>query len=379
MNRGISRRQFIQSTLAFLGTVAAARLMQAPAYAADPIAAGAIRWDAWYSRTDNSVHAQNALSSAKYLRRAPSHCDITPNVQVLCEGSQAVLDAEIRAAVRGGLDYWAFCWYAEGSSFRRAWNLYQASGHRDLIKWCGIVSLPLLGSLPFKSGKWKARIQEWVGYMRQPHYQKVTAGAAARPLLYVLWYPNHLRWYFDNSLTHVREAFDHLRDLAVKHGLDAPYIVILRGPEGADIARATGADAISSYISGFQAKDMGTYADLAGQTQRYWEKLRQSGESVVPIAMVGWDTRARQERPVPWHYGRKANPNPTRYFALATPEELATHLWTAVNYIDGNPKTCPARTLLIYSWNECDEGGGLIPTKGDPEGAYLSAIRDVLS
>ncbi len=131
-----------------------------PAYAADPIATGAIRWDAWYSRTDNSVYAQNSLSSAKYLRRAPSHCDITPNVQVICEGSQAVLDAEIRAAVRGGLDYWAFCWYAEGSSFRMAWNLYQASTHRDLIKWCGIVSLDLLGSLPFKSGKWKPRIEE---------------------------------------------------------------------------------------------------------------------------------------------------------------------------------------------------------------------------
>ncbi|MGH8490629.1 MAG: hypothetical protein ACREXS_17635 [Gammaproteobacteria bacterium] len=353
--------------------------MQAPAYAADPIAAGAIRWDAWYSRTDNSVYAQNSLSSAKYLRRAPSHCDITPNVQVICEGSQAVLDAEIRAAVRGGLDYWAFCWYAPGSSFRTAWNFYQTSSHRDLIKWCGIVPLHLLGSLPFKSGKWKPGIEEWAGYMRQPHYHKVAAGTAARPLLYILWDANHLHWYFDNRLTHVREAFELLRHLAAQSGLGSPYIVILRGPEGADIARATGADAISSYISGFQAKDMGTYADLAGQTQRYWEKLRQSSVSVVPIAMVGWDTRPRQERPVPWDHGRKANPNPTRYFALATPEELAAHLRTAVNYINGNPKTCPARTLLIYSWNECDEGGGLIPTKGDPEGAYLAAIRDVLS
>ncbi|MCI0350841.1 MAG: hypothetical protein L0Z53_15555, partial [Acidobacteriales bacterium] len=264
----ISRRQFIQSVLAGFGAVAAARLIQAPAYAADPIATGAIRWDAWYSRTDNSVDAQNSLSSAKYLHRAPTHCNITQDVKVICEGSQTVMDAEIRAAVRGGLDYWAFCWYAERSSFRSAWNLYQASKHRELIKWCGIVPLHLLGRLPFKSGQWKVRIEEWVGYMRQPHYQKVTVGTAARPLLYILWDANHLRWYFDNSLANVREAFEYLRQRVNEHGLGAPYIVILRG--GADIARATGADAISSYISGFQAKDMGTYADLAGQTQRYW-------------------------------------------------------------------------------------------------------------
>lgn len=224
MNRDISRRQFIQSALAGLGAVAAGRLLQVPANAAGRIAAGAIRWDAWYSRTDNSVYAQNSLSSAEYLHRAPSHCNVTPDVQVVCEGSQAVMDAEIQAAVRGGLDYWAFCWYAEGSSFRSAWNLYQASKHRDLIKWCGIVSLHLLGSLPFKSGKWKATSEEWAGYMRQPRYQEVTVGTAARPLLYILWGAKHLRWYFDNSLANVREAFDHFRDLAVEHGLDVPYL-----------------------------------------------------------------------------------------------------------------------------------------------------------
>lgn len=127
MNRDISRRQFIQSALAGLGAVAAGRLLQVPANAAGRIAAGAIRWDAWYSRTDNSVYAQNSLSSAEYLHRAPSHCNVTPDVQV------------------------------------------------------------------------------------------------AAPALYPLG-AKHLRWYFDNSLANVREAFDHFRDLAVEHGLDVPYL-----------------------------------------------------------------------------------------------------------------------------------------------------------
>ena len=36
------------------------------------------------------------------------------------------------------------------------------------------------------------------------------------------------------------------------------------------------------------------------------------------------------------------------------------------------PATCPSKVFLIYSWDECDEGGGLIPTLGDPAGMVVS-------
>jgi hypothetical protein len=51
----------------------------------------------------------------------------------------------------------------------------------------------------------------------------------------------------------------------------------------------------------------------------------------------------------------------------------------AVDFILDHPKSCPANALLIYSWNECDEGGGLIPTRGDPKGSYLDAIAPIIS
>jgi hypothetical protein len=34
--------------------------------------------------------------------------------------------------------------------------------------------------------------------------------------------------------------------------------------------------------------------------------------------------------------------------------------------------------LLIYSWDECDEGGCLMPTHGDPTGRHLSAIASII-
>ena len=36
------------------------------------------------------------------------------------------------------------------------------------------------------------------------------------------------------------------------------------------------------------------------------------------------------------------------------------------------------RRVLLYAWNEFGEGGYLAPTKGDPEGAYLKAVKQVV-
>jgi hypothetical protein len=35
--------------------------------------------------------------------------------------------------------------------------------------------------------------------------------------------------------------------------------------------------------------------------------------------------------------------------------------------------------VLIYAWNEFGEGGYLAPTRGDPEGGFLKAIKAVVS
>jgi hypothetical protein len=286
--------------------------------------------------------------------------------------------AEIHAAVKGGLKYWAFDWYQPDSSLRGAWNLYRQSPHRNLINWCGIVGLANLGSLPFSNNRSQDTLHEWAEYMQEPNYQKVDSGQANRPLLYILWDQHQLKWYFNDELDNVRNAIEYLRQLMTNTGVGAPYIVILDATAGAPIARNIGADAISNYISGFEREAQGPYVDLDRQTRKFWIKLANTGLPTVPIAMVGWDTRARQERPVPWEHGTP-NAHPSLYYVLPTPEELAVHLRSAVEFIHMHPSACPSKTLLIYSWDECDEGGGLIPTFGDPRGSYISAIAPVLS
>jgi hypothetical protein len=203
-------------------------------------------------------------------------------------------------------------------------------------------------------------------------------GEENRPLLYIIWEPSQLKYYFANNLANVRKCIDYMRALLADIGLGAPYVVLFIATADAPTVRAIGADAISSYISGFKHEVKGPYVDLDIQTRDYWKKMADTGVPIIPIAMVGWDTRARQERPVPWIH-KAPNPEPTEYYALATPAELTTHLQAAVDFVHSHPSACPSKVLLIYSWDECDEGGGLIPTLGDPNGSYLSAIAPIIS
>ena len=49
----------------------------------------------------------------------------------------------------------------------------------------------------------------------------------------------------------------------------------------------------------------------------------------------------------------------------------------AATFVSVNPSVVPARSVLIYAWNEYDEGGWIAPMLDDGT-ARLDAIRAVL-
>ena len=46
--------------------------------------------------------------------------------------------------------------------------------------------------------------------------------------------------------------------------------------------------------------------------------------------------------------------------------DLAARVKAALDFVAANPKDCEAQTVIMYSWNEHSEGGGLCPTMGKP-------------
>jgi len=55
------------------------------------------------------------------------------------------------------------------------------------------------------------------------------------------------------------------------------------------------------------------------------------------------------ENPVPWE-GQRGSLD--EYYERPTPEELATHLAHALDWVDAHPDAADARAVLIYAWNE---------------------------
>ena len=66
---------------------------------------------------------------------------------------------------------------------------------------------------------------------------------------------------------------------------------------------------------------------------------------------------------------------------LDPPREIAGHVRAAVAFARSHPDACPSSTVLIYSWNECDEGGSVLCptwTEDGPTHGILDAVSSAL-
>lgn len=316
----------------------------------DP-AVGAIRWDAWLPKTQatfgsnsaNNVGAQVArsLGPAKYHFRLPyfaiysDNKDGDPDNDVdFPSVTQAIMDNEIRYAEYAGIDYWAYCWYPIGSGLDSARNRHVSSSLRDKVKMCAILNVNPFGA---------AERAQLVDYMSQSFYMKVQNG---RPLLF----------FFNNSGA-LATIVDIQLDCLAK-GIPMPYCVSMEG-------MATGMDAVSRYAYG--GSNGQSFASLAQATENNWNSQKSGGSQVLPLVNTGWDTRPRYDHPVTW-----TTVSATSWAQTATAAEIKQHLQNGLNWTKNNTGYTFANAVLMYAWNEHDEGGWLCPTvKVDANGNIL--------
>jgi hypothetical protein len=350
---------------------AAGLALPAPAAAARKIIPGAIRWDAWYAATGPAREAQNALGFPPWQSRAPWFAKIDGPDHLTAIGTQPDIDRECAFAAAAGLRYWAFVMFPPASEMSAAWRLYQSSPNRRLVDWCAIVGPGFLGNDPFaRTDLWHARDETLLSWFGQPSYQTL----AGRPLIYVLWSEGEIATCFAGQRRNFAASLSYLRARCRALRIGNPYVVIMAGTaaNSALISRAVGADAISSYIPDIGPAPRGAvpWAVLDQRTRLFWASLAGQGVDCIPIATTGWDTRARRAHPESWDH--ETDTNPRDYFVLPTPAQLRAHLRAAGAFIAAHPAACPSRALLIYSWDECDEGGNpLIPTLAHPPGQSL--------
>ena len=313
---------------------------------------GAIRWDAWF----RGNRWQKNLNPKQWHYRLPFYGkEISDSEVVVCGDSQEVMDREIAYAHAAGLDYWAFLHYhprrSHGAdSYNYGLRLYLNSKHKADIRFCVII-------YPVKGTEWLKQVEDVVQYVKEPSYMRSAGG---RPLIYLLaWGDRMLPEKVWGTPTEGRAAIAVLRKRIGEAVQKNPYVIVqtVHTNEAVRCVDDLGLDAVSSYSNW----TTGSYADLAAANRQSWEEWRLTGKKVVPVVNAGWDPRPRN---------LPGGPEPT----LA---ELQEHLRSAMGWVEKNREADDARTIMIYAWNESDEGGWLVPTKSEGAGR-LDAVRAAL-
>jgi hypothetical protein len=321
---------------------------------------GAIRWDAWYDPNNGTVAqaVEADLAPAAYLSSAPSFTTVTASGALSINGDTAAeMNSEIQLAASAGINYWAFDYYGPGDPMNNALQLYLQSPINTLVDFSLIDTAGWGATL----SNFTAAINQRVALMEQPTYQCVDGN---RPLYYLMLPSAAIiqQWWGGNP-ANMAAAVDYLRQQVIATAGANPYIVVMSSPlAAAAFAGDIGADAISAYdIHGNDTA--GSYQTLANETVAGWNAELATGLAVIPTVMTGWNPGPRIETPAPWGSSGDAT------YATATPAEVAAQLASALAWVAAHPAST-ANTVLVYAWDEFDEGGSLASTyvAGDPAG-----------
>ena len=362
---------------------------------------GAIRWDAWYGElpesakppasvpyagfdaTRNRLVSQDpgketcrSLAAEPWRYRWPFFTTLGADGKALAfnDNRAEVLEQEIEHAVRGGLDYWAFTAYPQNCPLSYTLETFLTCRNRDALRFCLFLPLwPAYGRIPDEASEqaYWAHLQRMI---LQPNYLKVEGG---RPVLYVGFCNDALaRKVLEGPWTPFTNAL-------AAAGMGKPYLVFCEG--GAKAAKRYcdlfGGEALSAYATSSGKAKAAPYAELAAHAERFWEQCEATGTPAVPLCMTGWDRRTRVLNPVSWESFQLEKDAVHYYYERGTPEELAAHIGRGVTWFKKHPGKNGVELVLVYAWNENDEGGWLVPALPPPDGegtARLDALRKVL-
>ncbi len=326
-----------------------------------PPLVGAIRWGGWFS---GSEWAEN-LDDPQWQSRLPFYASVdthASDVEILGD-RQDVMLREIEYARRAGLSFWAFCYYDERSTEFDKYNYglkrYLAAP-QDAPPGFALI---LQGSHVGDPSTWSEFADQLISHFEDPRYTRV---GQDRPLVFIYDIASFITTF--PSPEEARSALGLLESRTVEHGIGAPFFVAQNATADAP---ELGFDAFSAYTAhGFEGQRELPFASLAQANQSFWEREHTLGRAVVPLLNLGWDPRPRMDDPL-WQssYGGKQS-----WYAPPTADEITQHVRRGIDWVNTYATREEERVMLLYAWNEFDEGGVVIPTLSEGT-ARIEAIR----
>ncbi len=272
---------------------------------------------------------------------------------------QEIVEQQIDLAADHGIAFFAFCWYwhptqqqIDEDPKHTGLNLFLKARNKDRMKYCLLVANHQ-GFLIGNAENWRRAAERWMPYLTDKRYVTVDG----KPLVIIF-----------NPADGRSEGLAALQEAAKKAGLPGVAVAACgKGDPRQGYGYRTHYNIIPGYADGSQEH---SYAELVAAHQKAWSGSRE--QPYIPEVTAGWDKR-------PWEGPLGLNQKPGWYFPGRTPAAFGRFVQSAIDWMEKHPEqTTKERLVLVYAWNEFGEGGYIAPTKGDPQGQYLKALKSVV-
>ncbi len=338
----------------------ASRSTTAPGEAIPPprIRIGAYWWDGWF---EGSPYIREPLTS-EFKDREP--------IWGWRDDSQSAVDTSIRLAARYGVDFFAFLWYPEtdwrftggqpSGVMNNGLNYYLSSQAPERDR----VGFLLMIAQPPKQKEWEQTCRMWARrYLSHERYVRVEG----RPALFFY----ELAALADRlgGPERVRPALDTLRRIAREERCPDPFLVLRAQRQEARRLRELGFDGATDYAIAYTpTPGEHPYTDLVAAGRKQWASYVGARCNYIPSVTAGWDGRPRVWMKKPFY----------AYWYRRSPSEFGAFVKDGLAWLRSHPQDVPTTPLLmVYAWNEVDEGGAICPTRQDGT-AWLEALEAAL-
>jgi hypothetical protein len=335
-----------------------------------PISVGAYYYDGWGGKNpkaDDPNEPWAKTAPRQVTKRMLNEFADREPVWGWRNDSQEIMERQIDLAADNGIEFFLFCWYWRDANGpfnpekiaslpqHESMQRYLKAKNKNRIKF-GLLIANHQGAEIAGTENWQKATEHWMQYFNDPQYVKVDS----KPLVVVF-----------NAKGIENADLVGMQEVAQKSGLTGLTIAGCGNTAGKIFNVTTHYNVVPGYSAGSQEHP---YSELADAQRSKWQGSAQ--QPYIPTVIVGWDKR-------PWEDASgngKGGAKQGWYYTGRTPEQFKTFLNDAVFWMDTHPEQTPKeRMVLIYAWNELGEGGYLVPTKADPTGDYLKAVKEITS
>lgn len=314
----------------------------------------------------NNIVGMNVCSLWAYTSNHGWSCvtpydEVRPVLGYYDEGSAETADWEIKFLTEHGVDFQAFCWYADNrnaplKTTRNSIHLHDGfmnARYSDKMKYC-IIWEAANGAHPENSNAFRSYfVPFWIeNYFKDDRYMVIDN----KPVLLVFGINHFINDMGSNAAC--KAELDYLRNEVKKLGFDDLIILASNAWDSKSLADA-GLDGCYAYNWGTSGYDVdysiGRITSCAAVGATY----------TVPTISTGFNS-------LPWHGKRYPN--------MSVSDYERGLMWVRDTYFETYPKKeWQKRFMMLSTWNEYGEGTYIMPAEKLNGFGYLDTIRKVFT